>query len=702
VIDEVTAAASPARTARRRAIAGEALSWLVIAAAFVHALALSWRKWGDVSVDTGRELDLPRRLAEGQLLYRDARFYYGPLAPYLNALLYRVFGVQLDVLVWAGIASAALMALALYRLARFFLPRWASAALVVAFLYLCAFAHLYVGAIFNFVLPYTFAATYGIVAAAWSLVFLIQHVRTGSRGAFFLSAGCLALAALSKVEALAPAAAAHSVFAASLFWTRPPRRGVYAAGYAGALALVLAVYFGFWLSVGPMLWRSNLFGVINRGSEKFVLWAMGLLALRESLEAVGVSTLLVSILLVLGLLASRLLRRKLPAGVAWAVVAAASAAAFFGYRDWQLHVHFRFLPVAMLVAVAGFAVLFLRQPGRRSEWLAHLLLWVFGFASLWRILLNARPHHYGFYLLPVGLVCVGVLLFSYAPTFAGAGPWPRRVFAAAGLGMLAASVSLAYADSKQLYALHTYEVATPRGSLRIINRWRLEGPAIRALSRLPPETRLATIPQGAGLLYFAGLREGDTMFSYLPMEVVDRDADSDLLSRWRGNPPDVVAWVGIPLEEFGSHGFGFDYAGQTMAWIRAEYAPVTDPGAAIVFMVRRDKAGDRSSLAELKPSPEPASAERTLTGTVLESFHADGSTFLRLRTETSNVWVAVPETRVSVGSILTVTGLRPGAAEQGGLRRRFDTILAGRLAASGESRRSGGSSGAANGARVPQ
>ncbi len=63
---------------------------------------MSWREWGDLCVDTGRELDLPRRLAEGQLLYRDARYYYGPLPPYVNALLYRVFGVHLDVLVWAG------------------------------------------------------------------------------------------------------------------------------------------------------------------------------------------------------------------------------------------------------------------------------------------------------------------------------------------------------------------------------------------------------------------------------------------------------------------------------------------------------------------------------------------------------------------------------------------------------------------------
>jgi hypothetical protein len=675
-------AASPGRGRAGRAISGEALAWAVIGVAFVHALAVSWRKWGDVSVDTGRELDLPRRLAEGQLLYRDARFYYGPLAPYVNALLYRLFGVHLDVLVWAGVASAALMAIALYRLARFFVPRWASAAVVVAFLYLCAFAHLYVGAIFNFVLPYTFAATYGIIAAAWSLVFLIDHVRSGSRAAFFLSAGCLALSALSKMETFAPVAAAHAVFLASLFWIRPPRRALYAFGYAGALSLVLAVYGAFWLSVGPTLWSGNLLGVLNPGSEKFVLWAMGLVDLKGSLGAVGLSLLLLAITLGVGLVAARLLAgRRVPAAAAWAVVAALAAAAYFGYRYWQLHVHFRFLPVAMAIAVVAISVLFLKRRDRRPEWLVHLLLWVFGFACLWRILLNSKPHHYGFYLLPVGLVCAGVLFFAYAPRLAGSGPWPARVFGALGLGMLGASVSLAFAGSGPLYKLHTYEVSTPRGRLRIINRWQLEGPAIQTLSGLPPETRLVTIPQGAGLLYFAGLREGDTMFSYLPMEVSDAAADAELLSRLKGNPPDVIAWVGIPMEEFGSFGFGLDYATQSMAWIHNEYVAVTNPAAAIVLMERKRKITAESRFLDLSPSPPPPDSGRTLTGTVLESFDENGITFANLRTDASRVWVAVAQAKVPVGSTITVVGARPTTAEAGGYRRRFDSVLAGRLAA---------------------
>src|SRR5262249_13310957 len=62
--------------------------------------------------DGAHELELPRRMLDGERLYTDLRFYYGPLAPSLNAALYRLFGVHLDVLMAAGIVSAGPPALA--------------------------------------------------------------------------------------------------------------------------------------------------------------------------------------------------------------------------------------------------------------------------------------------------------------------------------------------------------------------------------------------------------------------------------------------------------------------------------------------------------------------------------------------------------------------------------------------------------------
>src|SRR5580698_1032402 len=65
----------------------------------------TWAHWGNLTMDTGREMYIPAVLAEGKMLYRDIWFMYGPAAPYFNSGLFQVFGVHLNVLYWAGVPA---------------------------------------------------------------------------------------------------------------------------------------------------------------------------------------------------------------------------------------------------------------------------------------------------------------------------------------------------------------------------------------------------------------------------------------------------------------------------------------------------------------------------------------------------------------------------------------------------------------------
>src|SRR5215831_16635237 len=160
-------------------------------------------------VDGGHELEVPRRLLAGAALYRDVSWNWGPLAPCLNTGLYRLFGVHSDTLMAAGLATAALAALGLYLLARHFVGAFTSAWVVVAFLTGCAFSRRGDIAIFNFVAPFNFSATYGITLAIWSVLLLVRHARSGNPWTLAGSAVLAGLVTLTKVEIAVAVAVAH-------------------------------------------------------------------------------------------------------------------------------------------------------------------------------------------------------------------------------------------------------------------------------------------------------------------------------------------------------------------------------------------------------------------------------------------------------------------------------------------------------------
>jgi hypothetical protein len=195
------------------------LAFAIIAIAFLHNLWVGWHRWGDPIIDCGRELDVPRQLLSGMTLYQDIRYWYGPLAPYANALLYRIFGIHSDVIAGAGWMMAALAAWLAYRTVRLLASRCVAVAAAVAILYMNAFALYYAANIFNFVMPYCCPATYGTVLALASVYCLLRYLRKQRRNEFLLACLLLSLTALCKLEILFATGITHLVFAACVVAT---------------------------------------------------------------------------------------------------------------------------------------------------------------------------------------------------------------------------------------------------------------------------------------------------------------------------------------------------------------------------------------------------------------------------------------------------------------------------------------------------
>jgi hypothetical protein len=177
--------------------------WNVITGAALVSLFLiwgwqvysTWGAWGNLTIDSGHEMYIPALLAQGKMLYRDVWFNFGPLAPYFNSYLFRLFGIHLSVLYWAGSFAALGAAVFLY-VAGMQLSAWPIGWTAGAVVLIEGFQP----SLFCFPLPYSFAALYGCLIACLSLYLFIKAAASSGWGWLFAAGTAAAIALLLKPE----------------------------------------------------------------------------------------------------------------------------------------------------------------------------------------------------------------------------------------------------------------------------------------------------------------------------------------------------------------------------------------------------------------------------------------------------------------------------------------------------------------------
>lgn len=198
----------------------------------------TWGHWGDFQVDNGRELYVPAEILKGKLLFRDLWYMYGPLAPYLKALLFQIFGVHLTVLYGFGLALTIGFALITFEISRRFnlgpLGR-----LVPSLFFL---TEAFYPTIRNFVFPYSYAASLAAFLGLVCLYFVMRHGTEGRTRDLGIAAVLASLVILTKQEFGVACLALLAFDMAARYWNQRSSRellrnvGVCAAGLLPAVA----------------------------------------------------------------------------------------------------------------------------------------------------------------------------------------------------------------------------------------------------------------------------------------------------------------------------------------------------------------------------------------------------------------------------------------------------------------------------------
>jgi len=166
-----------------------------IAAVFIFLAVYTWGRWGDLQIDCGREIYVPVEILKGRMLYRDLYYPYGPLVPYMQAILVWCFGIHLNTFYCLGLFLNLSIAYLVYGLARRMLPP--TAAVVVSILCL---RQGFNGFIFNYVFPYSYAAVVGLVLGLATLHFLFEYLDSRADRKLVFASLATGLALLCKQE----------------------------------------------------------------------------------------------------------------------------------------------------------------------------------------------------------------------------------------------------------------------------------------------------------------------------------------------------------------------------------------------------------------------------------------------------------------------------------------------------------------------
>jgi hypothetical protein len=563
--------------APRRAL-GDRAAIAAIASCFAVLAALTWRKWGVPEIDAGAELTTADLIRHGAVAYQDVRYYYGPLGLYSLALSFKLLGTSFTVAYAFGLAQFAAILAAFYGLARHWLTP-----LVVALASMVLLAIGFSGTAFNFVLPHTDSATFGILCLLLMLLALTRErpLLAGVAGG---------LVGLTRPEFLAVAAGAAVAYVIAT-WRVSGRAAAWRSAWRLALpaiAIPLVVFGWFAAQAGvSRLFTENLWPVkfLHTGVKTEQNWTPLSISSLFGLVARGLiygGLLAALVASVSGWRARRgAVGRRLLA--AWPLPAAALGLALLdgalratgllaGQRE-AIELETRHLVLGMSwlpalgIAVGVYAVVRLVRgqdsPLGRS-WPADLAL-IVAAAGLGLRAYNAfttEGSYAPYYAAPLVLL-LGILHGRVGER------WPQARAAVLGaLGLVA--VGLATYALGGLYVHDTTTVHTPRGTFVTTAA---AAPALQAAVRRidaasgPGEAILAA-PTDGGLYFMADRRPALYELTLLPGLLAGAGVERAAVARLRRERVALVAIGARDLSIWGTPRFGVDYNPLLGAYLR--------------------------------------------------------------------------------------------------------------------------------------
>ena len=559
------------------------LPFLLYAVLITVFLDISWMKWGDLIVDSGKEWYVPVQLLSGKVLYRDLAWYYGPLVPYLNALFFKLGGVQIGSLVFSGFLSLILTVYALHHLAKRALGTYEAVLVVSTFILVFAFGFYVMPRNYNFIIPYTYAAPYGLAFALLSVLFFQKAREKAGRlweglTVFFLCALLLTRVELGFMTVAAIVMPAILEFKADKNRGRVPLRLSLKVSFLsiGASVLIFFIFFGALFNLET--WNLVVGHLLSRGV--FEENVSGVNNIAQDLPVWLISAFLYAVFFLIfaggGYIASKVQGPFRSAKVRISILVTALVTLGLAYYLFRTYFGFpaqyRCLPVLCLIVGFHAAYHLVRgnDPKRQS---LVLTLSFLSFVMLLRMFFRVWPGHYGFTLLVPGLVIYTYFFLKWIPSF-----FSRdrvRLFIRGGFVFLSLLFIYKFVNhSLTGYGKCTLPISSPRGDMFCFpaDTYYLSDEFLQYLiQNTQPEETLAVFPEGIGFNFLANRVNPLTDYNYNPVDLSPVGTSTRVMEQLERNHVTYVAIVQRDTSSQGFASFGKDYGTDVMTYIQGNY-----------------------------------------------------------------------------------------------------------------------------------
>ncbi|MCF8723179.1 hypothetical protein LQ236_001199 [Nitrospina gracilis] len=540
-------------------------------------------------IDYGAQLYLPWQITEGRVLYRDLFYLYGPLSSHAHALLFLIFGTSFRVLVWFNLLLTAGLAGVIFVLFRRIADALTASLCALSFVVVFALAQYQGGGNFNFVAPYNYELTHGVILGIVTLLVFHSYVRRPAVWTLMTLGVLTGMVFLTKPEAFLALFATMIVGLPLALYFRTESCRVKLFNALVWVASFFAAPFLFWVYLSLRMPAQKAFEgligpwlhVLDPFTRTLPLyqWIRGINDLSGNLVqglgfALGWAAVLV---MVAGI--HRLFQRGNPDVVT--SFTGGALVILLMLTAWWVSVPWLELgrPLPLFVLGYGFyqARRFMRaSAAERGQPLFLLVFSVYAFVLMLKIVFNVHVYHYGFALaLPAFLLFLRFALYDlpgWLPTAPNRFPFARLAFAGLILVFIVAHGNVSY----KLYPLKNYPVGS--GSDTIMEYYPFLNPRGEIVNqalhymreKMDPQAGFPVFPAGNMLNYLSRHPNPFPFIFFTPPEV-HFFGEETYLKRLQSRPPPYIVFVEMDHSWLGAPYFGRDYARDLYAWVIANY-----------------------------------------------------------------------------------------------------------------------------------